>query len=68
MSVETYQSVVRWFIEFDARGWDEQIEADLEAGRLDGLIAEAMDDYRAGNRSIMVCARRGTLPGSRHRC
>ncbi len=37
-----------WFLEFDARVWDEQIEADAEAGKLDGLIAEALADYKAG--------------------
>jgi hypothetical protein len=37
-----------WFIEFDARVWDEQIEADLKAGKLDGLIAEALAEYKAG--------------------
>ena len=36
------------FIAFDARVWDEQSEADLKAGRLDGLIAEALADYKAG--------------------
>jgi hypothetical protein len=37
-----------WFLEFDGRVWDEQIEADAKAGKLDGLIAEALADYKAG--------------------
>jgi len=37
-----------WFIEFDSRVWDEQIEADLKAGKLDGLIADALAEYKAG--------------------
>ena len=37
-----------WFIEFDAWAWDQQIEADSKAGRLDGLVAEAGADYEAG--------------------
>lgn len=37
-----------WFFEFDARVWDRQIEADVKAGKLDGLIAEALADYKAG--------------------
>ena len=37
-----------WFVEFDARVWDQQIEADAKAGKLDGLIAEALADYKAG--------------------
>ena len=36
-----------WFIEFDSRVWDEQIEADLKAGKLDGLIADALAEYKA---------------------
>ncbi|HUI24547.1 MAG TPA: hypothetical protein VL403_00570 [Candidatus Kryptonia bacterium] len=40
-----------WFVEFDARVWDEQIEADAKAGKLDGLIAEALADYKAGKAS-----------------
>lgn len=37
-----------WFIEFDSRLWDQQIEADLKAGKLDQLIAEARADFKAG--------------------
>lgn len=37
-----------WFVEFDARVWDDQIEADAKAGKLDGLINEALADYKAG--------------------
>ena len=37
-----------WFVEFDARVWDQQIAADAKAGKLDGLIAEALADYKAG--------------------
>ncbi len=37
-----------WFVEFDHLLWDKQIEADSKAGKLDGLIAEALADYKAG--------------------
>ena len=37
-----------WFAEFDAHVWDQQIEADAKAGKLDGLIGEALADYKAG--------------------
>lgn len=37
-----------WFLEFDARIWDQQIAADSQAGKLDGLVAEAGADYEAG--------------------
>ena len=39
----------RWFAEFDARLWDEQIDRDAAAGRLDALAEEALDDLRKGN-------------------
>ena len=41
-----------WFIEFDHLLWDKQIEADSKAGKLDGLVAEALADYKAGRRDI----------------
>ncbi len=38
----------RWFAEFDAAAWDQQIEQDVAAGKLDAMAAEALADYRAG--------------------
>ena len=40
----------RWFAEFDAAAWDKQIEQDAASGKLDGLAAQALADYRAGMR------------------
>lgn len=37
-----------WFLEFDHQVWDRQIEADAASGKLDGLVNEAMADYKAG--------------------
>jgi hypothetical protein len=37
-----------WFLEFDARLWDDRIEADVAAGRLRDLAEEARADLRAG--------------------
>ena len=37
-----------WFVEYDARVWDAQIEADSKAGKLDKLINEGLTDYKAG--------------------
>lgn len=37
-----------WFADFDAEAWDRQFEADAQAGRLDALAEEALDDLRAG--------------------
>jgi hypothetical protein len=38
----------RWFAAFDANAWDEQIEADAAAGRLDKFAEEAFKDYETG--------------------
>ena len=38
-----------WFAEFDAAGWDRQIEADVAQGKLDRLIAEALADCASGS-------------------
>ena len=37
-----------WYAEFDAAAWDRQIAEDDDAGRLDWLIKEALDDLDAG--------------------
>ena len=37
-----------WFVEFDWKIWDEKIDADLAAGKLDRLISEARSDFKAG--------------------
>ena len=37
-----------WFLEFDSQVWDQQIEADLKAGKLDSLIAEARAEFKQG--------------------
>jgi hypothetical protein len=38
----------RWFAQFDARNWDEQIEADAAAGKLDAFAAQALAEHQAG--------------------
>ena len=36
----------RWFDEFDFKAWDEQIETDASAGKLDALLTEAGEDFQ----------------------
>ena len=38
----------RWFAEFDAAAWDQQVEQDAIAGKLDELAAETLADFRSG--------------------
>ena len=37
-----------WFDEYYAQMWDKQIEADVQAGRLDELLAEVEEEYNEG--------------------
>jgi hypothetical protein len=37
-----------WFARFDGDAWDQKIEADATAGRLDSLVNEALADLRSG--------------------
>ncbi len=37
-----------WLAEYAERRWDEQIERDERAGRLDALIDRALEEHRAG--------------------
>jgi hypothetical protein len=46
LSPEEQDALRRWFEERDAAAWDDQIERDAAAGKLDSLAAEAMTDYR----------------------
>jgi len=39
---------LKWFATFDETAWDAQIEADANAGKLDGLAAEALAEYQSG--------------------
>jgi hypothetical protein len=43
-----YLQLRHWFSELDWEKWDEQIEADSENGKLDFLIAEAIEAKEKG--------------------
>ena len=45
---EEYVRLRQWFSERDWEEWDKQIEADSEAGKLDFLIKEALDEKARG--------------------
>lgn len=45
---EELETFARWFDEFRAELWDEQIEQDIRAGRLDELGRVAEEDFEAG--------------------
>jgi hypothetical protein len=45
---EEYVWLRQWFSERDWEEWDRQIQADSEAGKLDFLIKEALDEKAKG--------------------
>jgi hypothetical protein len=49
LAPEEYARLRSWFIERDWEQWDQQIEADTQAGKLDFLIAEAMAEKAQGH-------------------
>ncbi len=39
----------KWYKEFEAQRWDNQIAEDIESGKLDELAQEALADFEAGS-------------------
>ena len=37
-----------WFLEYDWAAWDQQLERDVQAGRLDDLAEKALREHAAG--------------------
>lgn len=48
LSAQELAELMVWLEEYHAQMWDKQIEEDLEAGRLDALLAEVDKEYEAG--------------------
>ncbi|GAB4479840.1 MAG: hypothetical protein OHK0031_00560 [Anaerolineales bacterium] len=49
LSPKDLSALRRWFEEFDARLWDEQLEQDAQSGKLEKIAERALEEYRAGN-------------------
>lgn len=43
-----YMQLRQWFSELDWEKWDRQIESDSDAGKLDFLISEALEEKEKG--------------------
>lgn len=43
----------KWFAEYDAAAWDQQLDRDVTAGRLDKLAREAEREVRAGRATAL---------------
>jgi hypothetical protein len=48
LPAEEFASFAAWFEEYLADRWDEEMEQDIAAGRLEGLAEKAKQDYREG--------------------
>lgn len=48
LSGTEFAELREWILEQDWKAWDEQIERDIESGKLDKMIAESENDYRSG--------------------
>ena len=45
----SFKQFSAWFEQFAASNWDAQIDADAQAGKLDALAANALQNYRSGS-------------------
>lgn len=48
LSQTDYIQLRQWFSELDWEKWDQQIELDSDAGKLDFLIDEALEEKKKG--------------------
>ena len=48
LSTNDLSELSEWFRAYEEKLWDKQIEDDLEAGRLDAVLAEVDAEYEAG--------------------
>jgi hypothetical protein len=48
LTTKDLDELISWLEEYHAGIWDRQIEEDLEAGRLDAVLAEVDKEYEAG--------------------
>jgi hypothetical protein len=49
LSPQELSQLADWVLDLDEQRWDEQIEQDIVAGKLDFLAQEALAEFEAGN-------------------
>lgn len=49
LSPNDFTQLLEWFFDLDYQRWDEQLENDIAAGKLDNLAEEAVADFEAGH-------------------
>jgi hypothetical protein len=53
LSAEELGAFRDWFARFDAAGWDQQIEADADNGKLRSLAKRSLEDHEAGRSTVL---------------
>jgi hypothetical protein len=48
LTTDDLAALMKWLDYYQAQLWDNQIAEDLEAGRLDAVLAEVDEEYEAG--------------------
>jgi BioD-like phosphotransacetylase family protein len=48
LSTKELASLTSWLIDYHEKIWDQQIEEDLDSGKLDQLLDEIDSEYEAG--------------------
>ena len=48
LSNEKLKQFRAWYEKFDSKNWDEQIEKDINDGKLNDIAAAAIAEYKAG--------------------
>jgi hypothetical protein len=46
---DEFQRLRQWLLDLDYERWDEQLEKDIEAGRLETLAEEAIAEFNSGH-------------------
>ncbi len=49
LPMQDARAVAHWLQEYLDQKWDQQMDADIAAGRLDKLAEQALDRYHAGH-------------------
>jgi hypothetical protein len=46
---DEFQRLKKWLSDIDYQYWDEKLQQDIESGKLDFLLEEAIAEFNAGN-------------------
>jgi len=54
LSNEKLKQFRAWYEKFDSKNWDEQIEKDINDGKLNDIAAAAIAEYKAGKSRFYI--------------